>query len=493
MFNFYLNFSDSAKIAQAASHLNRGLGYTITHTFFSAYYLNPSNLQFLFKATFLPLNSLILSLFFRFLPTSDWVIALVGITLGLLTALLVLLIGKKLHSTIAGITASALFVLNPFIIDYALNFSTETLFMFLLVLSVYIMLLKGKTKLIAFIPLALMVLNRPQCLLIYFAMTITGFIYFLTRKKLTHVIRKISIFLLINMGIYLLLHLLTRGTFYWPLWPVFSIPLPNGQAADLRGGVHQAMGLAGKLFYNTYNFLKVPERLVWTPILVFFTSSLFIKTKNQALSIFRLFSVFAFLLFLAAAVAVLPFARYVHPVLPLIFISAGIFLAEISRLTTFRWGKFFVLITVIFLTLPTIGKFTVDQRYIAKNFNTNRPPATKVISDIMAEHISTRKMIITNLDAWAAWYHDLTTMWFPSSPDQLKTVDAQTIDYIVITNYNENDADFALGDWKEVVYQPDKIQNQYLKMNFKLLKKVIIVPNQVYENREYRLTILQRK
>jgi len=112
----------------------------------------------------------------------------------------------------------------------------------------------------------------------------------------------------------------------------------------------------------------------------------------------------------------------------------------------------------------------------------------------MAQKIPRGELIITNLDAWAAWYQGLTTMWFPVKPDFLGTYDQSLkAKYIVITNYLEDDGDFALGEWQEVVYTPHAIKNQFLQDNYFVLDTFIIAPEEVYENRQYQGTILLKK
>jgi hypothetical protein len=100
----------------------------------------------------------------------------------------------------------------------------------------------------------------------------------------------------------------------------------------------------------------------------------------------------------------------------------------------------------------------------------------------MSKDLPQGELIVTNLDSWAAWYHDLTTMWFPLSPEMLTNNPPK---YIVLTNYLEDDADFALNAWKEVVYTPYKIENEFLSKNYILLN--------TFEVGSYRGTILARK
>jgi len=151
-----------------------------------------------------------------------------------------------------------------------------------------------------------------------------------------------------------------------------------------------------------------------------------------------------------------------------------------------------LVILVFFITLPTIGHYTLDARARAQQFNIGQPPAYKQIASVMAENIPKGRLIITNLDAWAAWYFRLSTMWFPLEIEMLEGYQDK-VDYIVITNYKEHDGDFALGEWKEVVYQPENIQNKFLTQNYQILKTFVIQADTVYDNKTYQGTILIRK
>ncbi len=148
--------------------------------------------------------------------------------------------------------------------------------------------------------------------------------------------------------------------------------------------------------------------------------------------------------------------------------------------------------SVIALTvLPTLGNIFIDYRYRKQQLNIDKPPATKVISDVFVQYIPSGELTITNLDAWAAWYHGLSTMWFPVSPDMLKGFENK-VKYIAITNYKENDADFALGDWRGLLDEPAIVENQFIKENYHLIETINIKAEQTYENQIIKGVIYKR-
>ena len=278
------------------------------------------------------------------------------------------------------------------------------------------------------------------------------------------------------------------SSIYFPLKPLYSVQISTSQPQGqyLRGEAYSPSALSvktlvSKVIYNLYNFAKTPDRLT-SPVVFFLALS---ACFHRPFRRFALFSWITLGLFTLAASATLPNARYIHPTLPLIFICAAVGLAQIPH-------KLLAWLTILLIVLPTLGHLTLDARFRRQQFNYGQPPVYKVISDVMAQHIPKGKLVITNLDAWAAWYEGLTTMWFPLSPDMLSGYENK-VNFIVITNYKEQDGDFTLGPWREVVYSPENITNTFLAKNYQILTTFTITPDKVYENQPFQGTILVRK
>ncbi len=497
MFNPFLTFSDSAKYAEAAKNLltNQSLG--IHHSFFDPNVLAAFHPGQTFPVYFLPLVPQVLSLFFKVLPATDTTLALLG-SIGLVIIwLLTFLISRSLHSIKAAIISLVFITSSLFFWEYARNATTEIFFTIEILALIYLFI-RPSTRLLAILPLGLMFLTRQQAVLILGAGLITLIWLFLRGKSQLHT-KLIAFFALAVLTFFLVsLSLANQNSIFSPLKVIGAINISTSVAQGnyLRGGTYNSEGfkaLISKVIYNTYNYFKNPERLASPIIFGFFILGLFLRYPKPAVKWFYIFASLTVLFFILGASATLPNARYVHPVIPLVFIGASMSLAEISNL--FNKQKIALAILLFFVALPALGFFTLDTRFRQNQYNTDKPPVYKIISEIMAENIPKNHLIITNLDAWAAWYQGLTTMWFPLSPDLLQPATNQTnkIDYIVITNYLENDSDFALGPWKEVVYTPDKITNHFLVNNYKVLKIFTITPDQDYEKQEYKGTILIKK
>lgn len=491
----FLTFSDSAKYAQAAQNFLAGHGLVISHNFFDQKILSSFQSGDFSPANFLPFTPWILSLFFRFLPATDQTIALVGWTTFIASAVLVFLITHKLHRFTSALVATFLFVFSLPFWEYATNASSEIFFTFQILLLVFLYL--SRLPWLFLLPLVLMFFTRQQAAVVLASCLVTGVFMFLVSKKSP---RFKIITLLAIAAAFLALIKLSLITTQFRLSPAsvigsLNLPANTAQGLFLRGVSYtpiSARQLAVKIFYNVYNFAKNPTQLVSPIILAFFLLSLFIRRVDKAVDRFNLFTLITFIFFVLAASATLPNARYIHPVIPLIIISGSIAIVHLIHQSKIVRKKIALIAIVFLIIFPLIGHLTFDARFRRQQFNRDKPPVYREISKVMAQSIPKGELIITNLDAWAAWYEGLTTMWFPVSPGQLEGYHDK-VDYIVITNYKEHDGDFSLGDWREVVYSPDQIRNKFLKTNFRVLKTFIISPDQIYENQAYQGTILIRR
>lgn len=469
-----------------------GDGLVIHHSFFSPATLAAYQPGHSWPANFLPLSSWIMSFFFKFLPINDFSIAIIGYLFFIICLGLTFLIAKKLHSPRAGIVATLLFASSLFFYDYAQNASSEIFFTLEILLFVYLALQKSKIRWLSLFPLVLMFLTRQQAIL--FLLSIPAyFVIFHLKSWRTRLITVLSAVVILSS-----LYLVAKrdvSSIYSPLKPFYSAQSSAGANSGvyLRGQDYKKdnivpKAIVSKIFYNIYNFAKDPERLA--PSVIFFLFILsFFSPKNRQ---FTYFTATVLVFFILGAAASLPNARYVHPIMPLVFISTSLTLIQILDKFSPLNLNFKLFLVLIFIAIPTLGYFTLDARFRRQQFNFDKPTVYRQISDVLAKDIPKGQLIITNLDAWAAWYQGLTTMWFPLSPNHMEGYQDK-INYIAITNYLENDGDFALGEWREVVYSPDTINNKFLKDNYKILKTFVIQPDQVYENKEYKGTILVRK
>lgn len=190
----------------------------------------------------------------------------------------------------------------------------------------------------------------------------------------------------------------------------------------------------------------------------------------------------------------LPNARYVHPVIPLLIIAFSILLTDLLTGLDSMKKNVAIGLVLIVITLPVTGQLTLDYRFRRGQYNYGSPPAYKRISAEMAKYINPGELTVTNLDAWGSWYNNLSTMWFPLSMDMLNLHENKQsyLKYIVITNYKEQDGDFSLGEWKEVLENPRNLKSEYLSQNFKLVEEFNISSSEIYEKQEVKGVIFKR-
>ena len=163
----FLTFSDSAKFAQAAYSLIRNQNLSIKHSFFTQTIISNYTQGSSFSINFRPLNSYILSFVFRLLPPNDIAVSLMGYLFFIFGLILIFLITYKLADSKTALLSGSFYLLNPFFLDYAHNFSTETVFIIEALLFVYLLLFKSKIKYFSIIPLFLMYFTRPHYIIFY--------------------------------------------------------------------------------------------------------------------------------------------------------------------------------------------------------------------------------------------------------------------------------------------------------------------------------------
>lgn len=496
MISSFISFSDTAKFVDLARTFVQTGQWGVHHSFFNQSTTLSYQHGDLFPVNFYPAVSMLFSLIFKVFPVSDLSIVFTGIMLFFLSTVLVYRLSSKIFSPKVGIVASIVFLFQNQLYDYVQNCTTEIIFIFLSLLIFNLLLGSRFSKVIGLLLVPILLVTRQQAVIFVFCGLMTS-IYLLKER----ISKKYFSFLVITTAIVLSAYLswaVQNQNLKLSIFNSFgaiNLPTDVAQGEYLRGQEYPILNskqIGTKIFYNLYNFAKTPERIVSPFLFVFLLLSLFIKSKKSEKS-FTYFVFTTLLLFVLAASATLPNARYLHPLLPYMVICASFALVSIlpdQRLKNFQIG-----LIVLVLAIKPIGFLFLDTRFESKLTNQNQPPAYFQISKIMADNLPKDRLIITNLDAWSSWYQGLTTMWFPLNPDLLIPPSglATKVDYIVITNYKEDDGDFNLGSWREVVYAPQSIQNKYLSQNYKVLKTFQIDKSQVRENKNFQGTILVKK
>lgn len=484
-----ITFSDTAKYADAARSLAEGAGYVVHHSFYDVTLLKPGVTSFV--ANFPPLPSWIMAFLFSIFGSNDRIIVGVGIFTYLVLALCIFGLTKKFFSSSAGLFATLLFFTDPYFYFYARNFTPELLISLWILLAVYILTLPGKNKMLVLVPIFLSYLTKQQYSVIFVAIILTAYIWITRGYSLT---KKVKFALVAMLGLLFLTMIgnLNVASNLSPIKAMYSANmLPGVIPGDyLRGEITAPIGIkaiVSKLFYNVYNFGKEPTRLTSQLILFLALLALGVKTKiDSPINIVRNFAYLLLVLLIFACSISLPNARYVHPVTPLLCVLGGAVFWELSKKS--REFRTPIILLVVLSLIPVIGSITIDYRYLSKINNFDKPTSVKVISQAIDDHTD-KGLIITNLDAWGAWYNRLNTMWFPLSIKQI--ADKNDVSYIAITDYNASDADFRLNDWG-ILFENNGFEKSILSGKYVMIYKDVIKADQVRENKDIKIVILKK-
>ena len=233
----------------------------------------------------------------------------------------------------------------------------------------------------------------------------------------------------------------------------------------LRGAVGAAGGVAQTLrniFYNLYNFYKLLPQIINPYLFALLAIGIVKWGKDKIQNSFKASSIFMIVVTLLVTAASIPFFRYIHPVIPLVYIIAVGTLVEIISKFEFLNTKRKIVLASTFLILlfgvgQTLGVTFLDSRFEANTHNVGKPPVYVVLSQILKTNTNPNQVVITNLDTWGSWYGERRTVWFPLEPKQL--IDPANgripFDAIYLTSYLIDDPNYYMGsDWREIFDNP---------------------------------------
>lgn len=496
MINF-LRFSDGAKFAIVARSIFEGNGFNSIFSFWGPNLFSTSGIPRLIPYSILP--------FFKIFGVTDTAVIASSFFYFLLLVILVYFLGKKLFGKLVGLIASLAVVTNLNFLDYATSGASEPLFAMETVLGFYLLSLKKKWSTTLVIPVAiLMYFSRPQAF-VYIAGL---FLYFL----LLHFSFKKALTLFLSFGIIGFLvdrFVIYPLSFSYPLTPVFYRGLQsiltyssfNAVSDSLRGGLSSTLSLADigkKVFYNLYNFYKaLPE--IFNPYFIgLFVIGIFFPKEKKEDGAFKIVTVFlTFLVFLITALSI-PFYRYIHPVVPLVYIFSSYILVKIIRkFVEKKYVIFTSLSLLIFFCVGiTVGKYFLDSRYEARITNRGKPPVYAVLSYKLKEETEKDIVIITNLDTWGSWYGERKTVWYPLEPEMLENPKTGKVpfDAIYLTSYLMDDENYYMGSgWRQIFNDPQDIKDPLVRKNFVLKEIYSFDSNENYERQEARAVLLVKK
>ncbi len=459
----FITFSDTAKYADVArTWLNTGM-YGQSFSFWAM------NLKYPFPGVILPVTPFSILTLFKIFGVNDFAVIATSLFYFLLTLVFVFLLSRKVFkSNLVGILSTLTVGFSYDILTYATSGASESPFIFEIVAGAYFISLKKKWATgVAVIFLVLLYFTRSQSF-IYIAGLILYYLLqkFSTKKAILYFIF-VSIFaylidkflLRVVNGKYFLYSILYRGS------TLVSSNISGVATSDsLRGNVIPTVSILSvfkSVFYNIYNFYKLLPQIMNPYLVALFAIGIFKWGKDKKQNSFKASSIFVVITtFLVTAMSI-PFFRYLHPVIPFVYIIAiGTLVGIIGQI--FK-NKKIVIITSLILALffivgKTLGIIFLDSRFEKNTYNVDKLPVYVNLSYILRDNTNEDQLIVTNLDTWGSWYGERKTVWFPLKPKQL--IDPSTgkipFDAIYLTNYLIDDQNYYMGDdWREIFNNPD--------------------------------------
>ena len=512
----YLTFSDAAKFADIARNYVSGQGFGSS---FSPWSLKALELERIWPVSWgSPLQPLLLSIAFKFLGVKDWVVILTSGSFYLAGAVGLYFLGKKVFSDLVGIFASLAFIFDPVMLDYATSGASESFFIFELILAALLIVVNKKVSLFfGFLVLLLSYFTRPSAAIYIFGFVL--FFIFLRFREKSQIIKAGGLVILGWLLIEVVLIKLSGHLFFYsPLMRFFvgitSFSPSAAATASLRGGgTNLVVGfkpLLSKLLYNLYNFYKLLPNILSPYLASFFFLSLFRWEKEREKRAFRLVVLLMVAMTFIASAAFLPIYRYLHPVIPFIYLLAIEMLVWTASqlITSFKLpmvrkvkrGTFVFLVSFslifVFIIGQTTGKIFLDSRYQKAHTNQDKPPVYVQLSWLLKENTKYDDLVITNLDTWGSWYGERRTIWFPLEPRHLipREGEETKIDAIYLTSYKMDDESYYLGEeWRKIFSQPEALEDSFIGQNFELAGEFEIAPEETYEREGGRAILLIRK
>lgn len=509
LFNNFLTFSDAAKFADIARTFLAIGRYGQSFTFWT------DNFAYPFSSAWVPpFTSFSIAVFFKILGTNDFAVIASSSVFFILALVFVFLLTKKIFSSkLMAVLATTAVAFCPQLLMYATTGASESPFVFEIVACAYFISLRKKWgTFVAVLFLVLLYFTRPQAF-IYIAGLIL--FYLLDRFKLRNALKLFSLALLVGLLVDRLVLTPFNGKNF--LYSITS--RGQGGVGQNLGGTAVSNSLRGfaaassfpflavtkKVFYNLYNFYKLVPDILNPFLFTLFIIGLFRWTKDKLFNSFKSASIFMILVTLTVAALSVPFFRYIHPVIPLIYIFA---------VETLVWvvGKIFTgrkivmtvssLLILFFAVGPTLGIIFLDSRFERNSHNVGQPPVYVRLSWILRDNTEKGALVLTNLDTWGSWYGERKTVWFPLEPKQI--IDPSTgripFDAIYLTSYLIDDENYYMGsDWRLIFNNPRdpkkwtcKGCNEIAK-EFKLKGIFKIASHEDYERQDDTAILLVRK
>lgn len=472
----FLHFSDAAKYADIARNIIFNLGKTSSFNFWGS-----DNAQWI-----QPVMPYSVALFYKLFGINDFAVIAASFFYFVLSLVFVFLLTQKIYKDkLTSVLSTVAVGFNYNLINYATSGASESPFIFELVAGMYYLSIKkwwGNVLGVVF--MILMYFTRPQAIIYIFGLVLYYFISNFSWKK-----SLLYTFLTFLVGTLIYAIFSKQGLI------AVTQNLPGMAVSNsLRGSTvdFNLAVLVKKVFYNLYNFYKaIPE--IMNPYLfglfVIGLFSSFAKASQDKLQqSFKLSAFFMTGLTLLVTALTIPFYRYLHPVVPLIYIVGVGALVEIFKEHKFK-NIIATLLILFFAVGQTLGIIFLDSRFERKNKNAGKPPIYAEMSYKLKEVTNKEAVTLTNLDTWGSWYGERKTIWFPLEPSMILPVQ-ENIDYIYLTSYKMDDENYYMGkEWREIFTNS---KNQKILPDYKYVGEYEFKATDNYERENGKAVLLER-
>lgn len=507
----FITFSDAAKIAEVGRNLAVGKGFGSK---FILFINDPSlNDRGLFSAWVIsPLMPLLDALSFKTFGVGDSRVVAVSSFFYLLLVVFVFLLSKKLFGTLTGTIAAIAVGSNQSMLAYAGSGASETLFTAEIIIAIFLFSQKKLwTDILGFVTLFLLLLTRAHAPL-YVVPIVFYFIQLKTEniKKTVKIFSLITLAGLIIIGISLIIPGLSFGKL---LTERILVSLAHNSsfapANDvLRMNQNTLSGLISanlfplvkKLFYNLYNFYKLIPNIYSPYLFGLFVIGLFKWKANKDEDALKMTTITTVIIVFVVNALTVPLYRYLHPLIPLIYIFAADTMVWIVKKVSggrlLNTALVSIFLVFVFGVGQTLGVIFLDSRFEAKRVNRGKPPVYVTLAKILKENTNSDQTVVTNLDTWGSWYGERRTIWYPLRPDQLSQEDSKKVTYdaIYLTSYLIDDENYYMGpEWRQIFENPKSPGDKFIAKNYRFVGEFKVSADETYEKQSAKAVLLVRK
>lgn len=507
----YLTFSDGAKYAEVARNIFQGMGYGSRFTTFPNSALDPIRPNLFTGNWILPVIPMLLLVVYKLFGVSDMAVIATSGVFYFGVVVMTYLIGKKIFGELPGFLAGLAMAFHIPFLAYATTGATETLFTFELLVITYLFLnRKPWSNIAGFAGFVVLYFTRPHAPIYIVIMAI--FYILLNSKSRKQTLRNLAVLAISGLAFELFSQKFQGKYFITSVFKkavVASLHFSSLQPAN--AGLREIfvnptdvlvsnLGvIIKKTLYNIYNFYKLLPEIASPYLWALFSISLFRWGKNKSENSFKTTVLVMVILVFGVTALTVPLYRYLHPVIPFVYLFAVATLVWIlghifSRQRLLKLAS--LLLIIFFVAGQSLGYIFLDTRFKNKSVNRDKPPVYVTLSRILKENTDSNQTIITNLDTWGTWYGERKTIWFPLIPEQLTQQDPKKISYDVIylTSYLMDDENYYMGpEWKSVFENPRNPGNELIAKSYVLKGIYTVSAEDTYEKISARAVLLLKK